>query len=163
MRIALLETGQPDELDQTSHPSLAFGAGEPHDLQSMPDIPPHGAPRQDGELLKDDAALASRAAHRLAVALDRAFARPNEAGNRLEQRGLAAAARAHEGDELAGANSEVDSVGCLYGSIGGIKEMPEPGHDNLAWSGHQLVQVCTALAALSRAATRLLSRRTALR
>ena len=94
--------------------------------------------------MNDRAALASRAAHRLAVACDGAFARANEAGNRLEQRGLAAAARAHEGDELAGADGKIDSVGCLYGSIGRIEEMPEPGHDNLAWGGHKLVQVCRA-------------------
>src|SRR5215467_13628249 len=100
MRIAMLEAGKAGELDQPRHDLFASLPRHPPDLEAVADVPAHRAPRQDRELLEHYAAIAARATHRLAVAFDGSLGGADEAGDRLEQRSLAAAARAHQRHEL---------------------------------------------------------------
>src|SRR5712671_4046803 len=136
MRVALLEAGQPGELDQATNGLVALGARRPGDLQAVADIAAHGAPRQDRELLEHHAALAAGALHELAVAMDGPLSRPDETGDRLQQRGLAATARTDQGDEFAGPDREIDLVGRLHVAVGGREEMPEARHHDLVAGAH---------------------------
>ena len=125
MRIAVLESGKAGELDQSRDDLFALPASYPRDLQTMADVAAHRAPRQDRQLLEYHAAVAPRPAHGLAVARDRSLGGTDEAGDRLEQRGLAASARAHEGHELAGPDGKIDGIGRLHRPVRGLEEMPE--------------------------------------
>ena len=103
--------GEPDQLDEAPHGRGALGRGTPWISSPWAMFRSHGAPGQDGELLKDDAAIAGRA---------RSTGRPSsrtsprggrdEAGQDAEQRGLAAAARPDQREELAFGDVEVDAV-----------------------------------------------------
>src|SRR6266567_2091449 len=136
MRIALLESGKPGELDQPRHDGFAFLPRHPRDLEPVADVAAYRAPRQDRELLEHHAAIAARPAHGRAVARNGSLGGAQEAGDRLEQRGLAAAARPHQGDELAGPDGKIDRFGRLHRPIGGRVEMPEfRDHDFFA-GGH---------------------------
>ena len=140
VRVALLEAGEPGQLDQAGDRALALDARHAGDLETVANVAAHRTPRQDRQLLEHHAALAARPAYRLAVAQDGAFGGPDEAGQRLEERGLAAAAGAYQRNELAGANGEVDMVGRLYGAVGGLEEMPEAGDDDLGFGGREVIR-----------------------
>src|SRR6266545_52622 len=53
-RIAVLEAGQPDQIDERLRPLLALVAREPHPLQAVEDVGAHRLPRKQREMLKDD-------------------------------------------------------------------------------------------------------------
>jgi hypothetical protein len=61
-------------------------------------------------LLEDHAAVGARADHRLAVEQDLAGGRRQEAGQAVQQGGLAAARRAERDDEVALAHGQVDGA-----------------------------------------------------
>src|SRR5262249_44216071 len=118
------------------HDPFAVLPRRPRDLEAVADVPAHRAPRQDRELLEHHAAIAAGAAYRLAVAFDRSLGGADEAGDGLEQRSLAAAARTHQRHELARADREVHGIGRLNGPVGGLEEMPEFRDDDF-FGGHR--------------------------
>src|SRR5207237_6773860 len=109
---------------------LALGARHARDLEAVADVPPHCPPWQDRELLKNHATLSAGPADELAVAMDRALGRTDETGDRLQQGGLAAAARAHQRHELAGADLQVDFSCRHHRPVGGVKNMTESRNDD---------------------------------
>src|SRR6185503_1441198 len=84
--------------------NLAFG----HALgfQTPCHVSGHGLPREQRELLEHHAAVGPRAVYAAAVDLDRAGFGLDEAAHDVQERALAAAARADDGDELAVAHDE---------------------------------------------------------
>ena len=108
VRVLLLEALQPDQVDEVAHGGRALGLRHALDLQAMGDVLLDRAPRQDGELLEDDAAVAAGPGHRPAVDEHAAAGGGDETGQDAQQRGLAAPARPHHGDELAVGDVELD-------------------------------------------------------
>jgi len=74
------------------------------------DVPVDRAPGQDGELLKDDAAVAPRALHGTAVHEHGAARGRQQPGQDSQQRGFPAAARPDHGEELALRHVEVEPI-----------------------------------------------------
>ena len=74
--------------------------------ETLPSAVRHG--KQLGEILEHDAAVHAVAVDLLAADADLAGGRRDEAGDDVEQRGLAAAGRADDADELGGADVEAD-------------------------------------------------------
>src|SRR6516162_3574794 len=99
-RIAVLEAGQPDQIDEGLRPLPAFVAREPHALQAVEDVGAHRLPRKQREMLKDDAAIGTRRADQLALDENLAGFRGEKAADEIEQRRLAAAGGSEQRDEF---------------------------------------------------------------
>src|SRR5919201_2526130 len=109
-RIVIAEIGEAGHLELALHYRLDLGAGHALRLEPPGDVAGHGLPREERELLEHHAAVGSRAAHVAPVDADRAAVGGNEAAHDVEERALAAADRADDGDELALARREVCDV-----------------------------------------------------
>ena len=95
--------GKADEIDQLFHPAAALRLCQP--VKAVADIVGRRQVGKERIGLKDDAEIprGDRQQGDVAAALDDAAAiLPVEAGNGAQQRGLAAAGRPEETDELAG-------------------------------------------------------------
>src|SRR5262249_49111571 len=71
-RKAVLEAGEPDEIDELLRPRLALGARQALPLEAIEDVAAHGLPRKQREMLKHDAAVGPRRRDGLAVDRDAA-------------------------------------------------------------------------------------------
>ena len=80
---------------------VALGLRHAAHLRTEPDIVEHGFPGEQGKRLEYDTALRAGPNDRLTVEQDLAAGIGNEAGDHVEDRGLAAAGRADDGNELA--------------------------------------------------------------
>jgi hypothetical protein len=98
---AVLEAFEMDKLDQFPRPVLADGARQPLLLEAVKDVLPYRLPGIKREALEDDAAVGAGAGDRLAGDRDGAGLHRQEAPEQIEQRALAAAARAQQRQELA--------------------------------------------------------------
>ena len=101
---------EADHGERPVHPRRPGPAG-----QAVGDVRGHGHVREQGPVLEHHADLASLGRHPDRVArqhapagADHAGVGPLEPGDRAQQRGLAAPARSEEGDDLAGADLQVD-------------------------------------------------------
>ena len=99
-REGVLEPLEPHQPDGLPDPPLALGAGDAPVDEAELDVLGDGAPGEDRVLLEDVAHLARDARWSAAVQPDRARGRGDQARDHVEDGGLAAAGRAHEGDEL---------------------------------------------------------------
>ena len=88
---------------------LAFPSRNTPDLQAKINIVPHGLPRKECRLLKDDATVGTRFENRLTVHTDLARLRRLKAGNRADQAGLSATRRSEDRKKIARASSERES------------------------------------------------------
>src|ERR687892_876198 len=70
----------------------------------------HGAPRHDGKLLKDHAAIGPRPGHLMTVEQHGPAALREESGHDIQERRLAAAARADDRQKFSLFNFQVDTV-----------------------------------------------------
>ncbi len=75
-------------------------------LHAVLHIVEDGPPREQGELLEDDAAVRARAGHRLSVDMDGSPLMLEEAANEIEQRRLSAARRAEQRHERTALDGE---------------------------------------------------------
>ena len=99
MRVLRLEAGETGERDVLARAADAVGRRHAELLEAELDVRLHGAPGEQGGLLKDH--RRRRPARReVALELDHATARPREPGDDVEERGLAAARGADQRDEL---------------------------------------------------------------
>ena len=104
------------EVGQAHHVQEGVGAGSPLGPGQAPvwrselDVAAHRQPGEQVGLLEDDPALQGRLLDRDATPQRPPLRGRDEAGQDPQQRGLAAAGRPHEGDELAGGDVEVDAV-----------------------------------------------------
>ncbi len=107
-RIAILETRQPDQLDEVkralSHLILveALHVGRQHHVAE------HAAPREQHGRLEHHADVAARTLDRRSLEVGLARSLGQQAGENLEQGGLTAPGRADDGDELTLADQETD-------------------------------------------------------
>src|SRR6266508_3254229 len=99
-RIAVLEAGEPDQVDEGLRPPLALLARKSHAFQSVENIAAHRLPRKQREMLEHDAAIWPRRADRLALDQNPAGLRGEKAADEVEQRRLAAAGGAEQRDEF---------------------------------------------------------------
>ncbi|MDT4823688.1 hypothetical protein FQZ97_569240 [compost metagenome] len=103
---ALVEAGQVHQGEHFAGTSLSLGAGHAGQFQTEGDIAEHVLPGQQGVVLEHHAALGAGAADENAVEADAPGAGADEAGDEVEQRGLAAAGRAQGHQQFAGAEVE---------------------------------------------------------
>ena len=108
-RCVVLEPLETDQLDHLPDPILRLGARRcvGFQLQSDSNVVLGGAPRQQCVLLRHVADAPVRPGDRIAVIEHLARGRPHQAGDHVEDRRLAAAARTHERDELMRADIEI--------------------------------------------------------
>src|SRR5215471_16162664 len=106
VRILLGRLREADQRQERARPLRRDLGVDALELEAELDIAPRRAPRQQARLLKHEAAVAAGAAHLLAVDEDRAAIEPAEALDDPQQRGLAAAALAHQRDDLVLAHLE---------------------------------------------------------
>src|SRR5262245_11169930 len=106
--MVVFESLEADEL-QKLHRALPFGrADSPRDLAPDDRVGEHRAPRQKIVVLEHEAAVAARTAHGASVERDLARGGRFEARDDAQKRGLAAAGRADDRNELAAFDREVD-------------------------------------------------------
>jgi hypothetical protein len=108
VRVFALEAGQADHLDVFARDGFEHRAVALLDLDRHHHVLDDGAPGQENRRLEHDAELAARSAQLLAVHPDLAGGAIEDAGQDLQQRALAAAARADDADERALADGQVD-------------------------------------------------------
>ena len=111
-RVVLLEALQLHEVDQLLDPLDPLPAVPAEDLERQPDVLLHGAPVEEHSVLEDDAVVAvePRPVRALAVDHDVPARRLDQVADDPEERRLAAAGRPDQGDELPGADLEVDAL-----------------------------------------------------
>src|SRR5215472_1408724 len=105
-RIVVLAACETDQIDKGKIPLTAYVAREPHPLQAVEDVGAHRLPRKQREMLKDDAAIGTRRADRLALDEYLAGFRGEKAADEIEQRRLAAAGGSEQRDEFTHAHVE---------------------------------------------------------
>ena len=108
VRIVRGKAVELDELHEAFGARLAFRRRKFRDLQAEGDVLRHREPRKQVELLEHHGARRRRLLHALARHEHGALGRGLEAMQDAQQRGLAAPARADDGDELAGADFEAN-------------------------------------------------------
>ena len=106
--IGPLEAGEAHHLDVLRDLGAGVGVDAALHLQAEADVLLDGAPGHQRVVLEDDGAVGAGAGDRLAVDRDLAGGRLDEAGDDVEERALAAAAGAHDREELALAHFEVE-------------------------------------------------------
>src|SRR5215210_2612916 len=110
--MVLLEAAQLDEVDHLGHARLPALPVPPGHLQREGDVLRNGAPVVEDGVLEDDPVVAvePRRMGALAVDEDLALSGPDQVGDDPEERRLAAARGADQGDELARLHVEIDPV-----------------------------------------------------
>ena len=105
------EFGQSDPVEFLVRSGAPLRARHTAHLRPEFDVLAHRQPRhQRRRLLEHDSPIGARSAHRSTTDLDRSGARSGEAGDQLQQRRLAAPARADEAEECPGGDVDVDVV-----------------------------------------------------
>ena len=102
--------GERDELEQLIRALAAFALGDAATFEAEADVLPDAHQREQREILEDQrrrAAIRADAAGRLRADQDRAAAGLEEARDHPEDRGLAAAGRPEDREELAGLDLQV--------------------------------------------------------
>src|SRR5580704_2699607 len=107
-----LETAEPEALEQRAGALTSGGPADARELQPDRHVVDRPPPRQQPVVLRHEGARAEPVLVRAAVDQDLAGGRGLESGEDLEQRALAATARADHGDELAGLGAQIDAVEC---------------------------------------------------
>ena len=110
MRIVVRDIAESDETDEMPRKLAPLRHRDAVELERELDIAEHRAPRQQAEVLEHHAGVLARARHRRSFDGDMALVRRDEAGGEPQQRGLAAAARAEQRDELTLAHRRGDAV-----------------------------------------------------
>ncbi len=137
-RTLVLGTGQPDQIDELLRMRLHLGAipFAPFRGHCIGDVAEHGAPRQQRVALEDHRAVEAGAFNGLSVDDDRALARLVEAGQDVQDRGLAAAGMPDHAAELAAVHRqpEIFEHGGLIAIRAGIA--PRDAFDGNEFVGH---------------------------
>src|SRR5712671_199071 len=100
-RIAMFETVEHDELEQLHRPSPQQPLVEALHFSGQHDVAKDAAPRKQYRALKDDADIAPRLCYRCALQGSAAVEAAKQAGENLEERGLAATRRSDDHHVLA--------------------------------------------------------------
>ncbi len=130
VRVAPGEGGKADAGKPAPRLLLRFGRGRAGDLQPDGDVLQRRLPREQRLGLEEIAGLAVQPGERLAIDADAAGGGDEQAGGGVEERGLAAAGRPDDGDELAIRDGE---VGLVHGDEGAVAPVrrgeghPHPG------------------------------------
>src|SRR5262245_10457599 len=108
VRIAMLEPGEADLDDPAPRRLLARLPRRAAQLQAERHVPEHGRPRQQGEVLEDERPLRARSLDAPSPDTDLAGGRLDQAGDDLQERRLAAPARAQERRQPPPRNGDAD-------------------------------------------------------
>src|SRR6516225_4987672 len=117
VRVVVLEAGEADPIDVVAADLPAPRSRDAGNLEPELDIAKHAAPGQQSIVLKDQAAVGTRALDGTAFDPDVAGIGGDQAGDDLDERGLAAAAAAEEADELIPRNAERHAVEHAYARL----------------------------------------------
>src|SRR5688572_6733877 len=119
-RGAVLEALEADLGDVAARGFFSLFSFNTPKFEAEGDVAKHVGPRQQREVLEHERALGSRPIHNLAVDENLAAVARDQAGDDLEQSGLAAAARAEQGGELAFRKREIDVAQGLHAVVVGL-------------------------------------------
>ena len=108
LRIAVAESAQRQLVEQRVR--LLVRAAVPADLQAEGDVLAHGHPGKQRVFLEDHRPRRLGLEHPLAEGEDLPRTRPREPGDGVQQRGLAAAGRSEQADELARGDVQIDAI-----------------------------------------------------
>jgi hypothetical protein len=111
-RVVVGEFAQPHQLQEFTGLLIAIFARHAGHFRAVGDVVDHTAPGEDAEILQHDAAIGRRALHRGVTYDHLARTRLQQPRDDVEKRGLAAAARSHDADELAASGRERDLHEC---------------------------------------------------
>ena len=126
-RIGAGECLKPHEGDRVGDAGANLGGRDAGAAQAERDVVPYVEPREARILLEHDADPGGDLiADRLALEADGTVGRSRQAGERLEQRGLAATGRAHDGDEFAGAKIEIERPERMDAAVAGFEDLGDP-------------------------------------
>ena len=127
-RVLGREVTELDEIEQCVGALHAFRAGEAHDLERQLDVALHGPPVHQHRRLEDHAVVALEAGPcgRLAVHQHLAGARLGQVTDQPQQRGLAAAGRTDQRDELARLEGQVDPLQRRHRRRTGAERLAHP-------------------------------------
>jgi hypothetical protein len=117
VRVALLEAGEADLVDVVSGDVVALALRRAAQLKPEGDVADHGRPRHQGEILEHEGALRSGPGDAPAVDENLAGGRLDEAGDDLEQGGLAATARSEQRGQRPPREVEVDVAQSLGAGV----------------------------------------------
>ena len=109
-RVGVFKTGEPKTLEVFAGLALGFDAVDAAGLEAQKHVAKHGAPGKQQVLLHHVADAAAQAFDLLAAIMHRARVRLDQAGDDIEDRGLAAAGGAHDADEIARVDVEGEVV-----------------------------------------------------
>ena len=117
------KAGKIDQLQSFRDARLALRLGEAHDLERQRDVAGDAAPRIERRGLEHIAigAVEARFVRTHAIDADCAAGRSLEIRDGAQERGLAAARRSDEGDELASRDLQADVAERLDRAIGGVE------------------------------------------
>ena len=116
-RIGVLEAAQADQVEQLVGLSLGARVELLAELRRQQRVLERGAPRKQGRALEHQRDVLPRLGDLAAVHRDPSVRERDQAGDEAQQSGLAAAARAHDRDELAGGRLEADVVHCQDAAV----------------------------------------------
>src|SRR5215467_2539708 len=120
--IAIGETGQADHVEQFVGDGARPGTPFPLGIGSECDVVPDRLPREQGVLLEYHATIGTGADNLISVNSDPSGGRANIAGDRVEQRGFAAARGTKQTHERAGA----DIDGRVFERMNGLAAAAKP-------------------------------------
>src|SRR5512134_1220369 len=108
VRVRLLESPEADELDRRRDAAFDLLSSRAPQLQAVRDVVPEAFPREEPEVLEHHRYARQRFVDHLPVDTDRSAVELGQAPDAAEQRGLAAAGRADDADDLRAADLEAD-------------------------------------------------------
>ena len=129
--------GQAEQVEQVPSPRLGRAPLLARDHRRQGDVLEHGHALEEVEELEDDADVLPSHAGQLVLRLagdllvgehDGALVGLVEARHQVEQGGLAAARRSHDGDELAAPHLEVGAAQRTHGGVLGLEGAPHAPH-----------------------------------
>ena len=131
---AILQSLELDQRERVGDPAFDLGPGDAAHPQAIADIGRHVHVREQRVVLEHDpdfAPVAGKVGDAPAIDRDLAAVRHQEAGNQVEQRGLAAARRPEQRHQLAAADQQRQLVE-RGGLAEAFRDAVEPDRDGLA-------------------------------
>ncbi len=130
-RVLPLEAAQAHGLEQPERDLPALRRGHPAQLEAERDVVERGAPREEAAVLEDQRDLLRIRARARDTGHEHApGVRTHQARDHAEHGGLAAAARAQQGDELLGPDGEADRFHRLNRSARGLVSLADRLQDD---------------------------------
>src|ERR1700731_3671741 len=125
MRVFLLESAQPNRVQELARPSLGRRALELLRFRLQHDVAQRRSPFQEHGTLKHDADLGAGAPHHFAVDAARAAGRGKEPRRNHEQSAFAAAARSDHGEKFTTSRTQRYLVESAHRTVAGEVDLAQ--------------------------------------